>query len=487
MSGPPAMRRASLRGWWQGRGLQVRSTLVAVGAVALALLLLGAGGLLMLRMGLQSSARHAAVLRAEDLAAQVTQDADAAIPTVGVQSDDGMLLQVFDAAGGVIAQSPALAGRSPLVPMAQPGRRPLVATVHADMPDRTTYLVAYTSAAGPNGQVTVAAAQSLEERDRMVREAALALLLMSPILLLAVGLATWISVGRSLTTVDAIRASVARIGAGSLDSRVPVPAAHDAIQSLAATMNQMLDRLESSAEAQRRFIADASHELKSPLASMTTALDVGAMTDGAIDRPAAEVLRDEVHRMSRLVSDLLLLAQADEGHASIRSHEVDLDDVAAHAAQRVRLDARLTVLTAIECARVVGDADRLERMLRNLTDNACRFAHSAVRIAVRNRFDGRVLVSVEDDGPGVPPDKREAIFERFVRLDEHRSRDGGGTGLGLAIVREIARAHGGTAQADDSELGGARILVLLPAVRDVEPIAREPVIDVAEIAGQGRG
>lgn len=454
--------------WWERRGLQYRSTAVSVVAVAIALVLIGLGGLFLLRAAIESSLRNAAIVRAEDFAAQFASDADAAIAEIDAEANDGMLLQVFDSSEKTVAASMSLAGRAPLTPFTRDTGRPIVMTVTADMPDQLPYLVAYTGTRGVDGSLTVAAAQSLGERDRVVRIAAYALLLMGPFLLVAVGVATWLSVGRSLRTVDAMRQQVELIEAGNLDERVPVPVAADAIHNLAVTMNQMLGRMQSALTAQRRFVADASHELKSPLAVMTTTIDVGLMTDGQIDRDGADVLAHEVGRMSDLVSDLLLLARSDEGALTSSRDEIDLDDLVTAEARRVRHLTPVAVETSIEATRIIGDRAQIERVLRNLTDNARRFAQSRIRMGVNQPENGVIELTVEDDGPGVPVPQREVIFDRFVRLDQHRSRDRGGTGLGLAIAREIVIAHGGSIAVGDSDLGGARFVVRFPAATDGE-------------------
>jgi signal transduction histidine kinase len=237
-------------------------------------------------------------------------------------------------------------------------------------------------------------------------------------------------------------------------------------------MNAMLDRLQVAGEKQRRFVADASHELQTPLAAVRTELEVALAHPDA--RPWPDValdLLDENGHMERLVADLLFVARADDGAPSpgpaprpIDLHEVVLDEVARLAAtvgHRLAVDAG-----GVDGAFVLGRREDLARAVRNLLDNAAHHARSTITIAlVASNGDGpgRVMLVVDDDGSGVPPEDRLRIFERFTRLDDARSRHTGGTGLGLAIVSEIAESHDGHVHVEAAPTGGARFLLTLPA------------------------
>ncbi len=281
-----------------------------------------------------------------------------------------------------------------------------------------------------------------------------------PVLVVVLALSTWLVVGRALRPVEAIRSRVAQIGAGDLHQRVPDPGTGDEVGRLAATMNRMLDRLQRSSERQRRFISDASHELRSPLASLRTQLEVALVHPERADWPGvASGVLEEGGRMERLVDDLLALARADEGAVLAHTEELDLGEILAAEAERVE---GLAVDTSGVVPVVVrGDPQSLRRAVRNLLDNARR--HAASRIVLRVSLEGdEVLAVVEDDGAGIPEADREQVFERFARLEESRDRDAGGTGLGLAVVREIVQAHGGTVVAEAGDEGGARLVVRLP-------------------------
>ncbi len=417
---------------------------------------------MVLRHSLVSNVDASVSQRAKDIAAQIgSDDIDAAIPTIDASAGDGTLVQVVDASGAVVLSSPSLDGEAAITSAAPAegvmGRQDLNISAN----DSETYRVVSVGVSSNTGPVVVIAAQSLSDVTATNRTVATLLAVGSPLLLLAVGLATWFAVGRSLAAVDRMRLQVETIEATDLHQRVPVPRAEDEVARLASTMNEMLDRLEDSAAVQRRFIADASHELRSPLASLRASLDVadrsadrGAWTDAHL------VMNDEVDRMTALVAQLLLLAKADEDALNFRCIEVDLDDLVATEVRRLRSQTSLAVQADVVPCRMLGDPDRLAEALRNLTDNAARFALTHVQIALA-RHDGAVVLSVEDDGPGIPVVDRGRVTERFVRLEEHRSRTHGGAGLGLAIVAEIARGHGGTVTVESSRLGGARLVVTL--------------------------
>jgi signal transduction histidine kinase len=288
---------------------------------------------------------------------------------------------------------------------------------------------------------------------------------LTPYLPTRVGGATWVLVGRSLRPVERIRSRVRSITAARLDERVPVPRSGDEVARLAETMNEMLDRLDRAHGEQRRFLADASHELRSPLSTVIVGLEVAAADpSGQVWRETHPTMHAEAERMSELVHDLLLLAEADDTGLRLDRIDVDLDDLVDAEARRLRALRRVGVAAQIAPARVRGDARKLGQLIRNLADNAVREAREQVRLTLALEDDEALLV-IEDDGDGIPPQDRERVFDRFVRLDPARERGQGGTGLGLAIVAEVVRAHGGTVRVVESPLGGARFEVRLPRVR----------------------
>jgi signal transduction histidine kinase len=303
--------------------------------------------------------------------------------------------------------------------------------------------------------VLVYAGASLQAQQDAVHTAATVMLIGLPVLLGVVARVTWTVTRRALRPVEAIRQEMAAITASEdLARRVPVPATHDEVARLARTTNETLAALETSVERQRRFVADASHELRSPIASLRTQLEVAAAHPELLDLDGA--VEDTV-RLQHLAADLLLLARLDAGE---RAGDTRFD-LAALVRERAADRPRVTV--EARGVDVAGSRGQVGRLLANLLDNAQRHARSEVSVAVRRDGD-RAVVEVADDGDGVPDGDRERIFERFVRLDEARARDDGGAGLGLAIARDVAVRHGGTLTVRNAPAGGALFELRLPVV-----------------------
>jgi signal transduction histidine kinase len=367
---------------------------------------------------------------------------------------DDVLVQVVDPDGVVLAESPGLAGNR----------------LGTETPDRTTVRDGELPDGGaarvlatPVGGATVYVAGTLEDVDDSVGALLRSLLVAVPVSSAVLAGLVWWLVGRVLRPVDAIRTEVDRISASRLDRRVPEPPTSDEIARLAHTMNAMLDRLDGSAEQQRRFVADAAHELRSPLARIRAELEVDAAHPASADLQAshASVLGQAV-ALQRLVDDLLLLARGDSGALGRRSAgPVDLDDVV----QRVvagRGDPRIAA-GDVAPVQVAGDAEQLERALRNLLDNAVRHARDRIVVSLAARRETAEL-TVADDGPGIAAADADRVFERFTRLDDARAD--GGAGLGLAIARDIAERHGGSLTLEGCRGGGATFVLRLPVARE---------------------
>ena len=317
------------------------------------------------------------------------------------------------------------------------------------------------------GDQTLVLAVPMDEDAETLSTVATLLVIAVPALLLLVAVTTWLVTGRALRPVTRIRQEVEGITAERLDHRVPVPDTADEIHSLAVTMNGMLDRLDAAATAQRRFVSDASHELRSPLATIRQHAELAqAHPEGTSIDQLPAVVSQEGLRLQGIVESLLLLARLDEGVTG-HTEAVDLDDLGLSEARRLRAAGLDVDGSGIGAARVRGDARLLAQLVRNLADNAARHSRGRVALGVAETR-GRVVLTVEDDGTGVPAAERERIFERFVRLDEARSRDAGGSGLGLAIARSIAAAAHGSVTVDESRWGGARFVVTLPSA--AEPV-----------------
>jgi len=441
--------------------VRLRTTVAAVVVVGLAMAVGALVLVAVLRGTLTREVRNAARLRGQDVAAVLASGAAGQGP-LAVDDAEELLIQVLDEDGRVVQASANAAGR-PAVARLRPGQS---GEVEAPT-EEGRFLAVAVGADTPRGRRTVVVARSTDTVADATAAVSGLLAVGLPLLLAVVAATTWTVVGRALAPVEAIRAEVDEISAAALHRRVPDPPADDEIGRLARTMNRMLGRLERAQVRQRRLVSDASHELRSPVASIRQHAEValahpGQTTPGEL---AATVLAEDL-RLQRLVEDLLLLTRADEHTLALRRRPVDLDDLVFDEARRLREATGLRVDTAaVSAGRVDGDAAGLRRVLRNLGENAARHARRRLAFSVAEG-DGTVRLEVDDDGPGIPVAERERVFERFVRLDDARARDGGGSGLGLAIVAELVAAHGGTVAVAASPLGGARVAVTLPRHAD---------------------
>ena len=437
--------------------------MAAIVVVAVAMVLGSVLLVVVLRRTLVGSVDDTARRRAHDVAALIRQDA---LPKlISATGQETAVVQVIDSHGRVLASTANLVGRDPILSDRPAGSKTEVRTVTrlpvVDEED-DEFRVASLLVSVDREVVTVHAAESLERVDESVGVVRNGLVVGSPLLLGVVGVTSWLIVGRALRPVEDIREQVAEISASDLGRRVPDPATEDEIGRLARTMNEMLERLEAFTDRQRRFVADASHELQSPLATSLADLEVALADPERTNWPdtAAGVAAD-AQRMTRLVQDLLFLARADDPAALVPPTLLDLDDVVLEEISRFRARSRMTVdASGVMPAEVRGNSEQLARVVRNLLDNAGRYARSRVTVEV-SRDDDAVVLAVTDDGPGVPAQDHHRVFERFTRLDESRDRATGGAGLGLAIASEIVQHHGGSI-ALESNGSGARFVVRLP-------------------------
>jgi len=444
--------------------VRVRTTVAAVVVVGLAMTVGALVLVTVLRATLTREVRTAAELRGQDVAALLASDAagSGAAP-LAVNEADELLIQVLDEQGRVVEASPNATGMAPVARLGPGESRLVEVPVEAPLEDDGPFLAVGTGADTPRGHRTVVVARSLEGVGEATGAVAGLLAVGLPLLLAVVAATAWVVVGRALAPVEAIRAEVDAISAGALHRRVPDPPADDEISRLARTMNRMLARLEQAQARQRRLVSDASHELRSPMAAIRQHAEVALAHPGrtTVGELAGTVLAEDL-RLQHLAEDLLLLTRADEHTLALRRRQVDLDDLVLAEARRLRGSTHLRVdTTTVSAGRVDGDGAALRRIVRNLADNAARHAAGRLAFSVAEH-DGTVRLGVEDDGPGIPVADRERVFERFVRLDDARTRDDGGSGLGLAIVAELVAAHGGTVAIVTGTLGGARVEVVLP-------------------------
>jgi signal transduction histidine kinase len=422
--------------------LTVLATLVVTAAVAI--------GIAVLAVTLVSSARGNLTA---SLRSYATSLSDAGpngtwprpLPAVP-GGDPGSWAQVVAPNGQVVAATVNVNGLPALY--ARPASGSPVRTSSApDWPTGDQIVVS--EPAGSTGTI-VYAGSSAELLAVINRDLQGHLLLALPFVLVGGAAIAWLLLGRALRPVEHIRAEAAAISATDLHRRLPEPGGDDEIARLTRTLNDMLGRLDHSAQAQRRFIADASHELRTPLTSMRTSLEVGlAHVDEAPWKDLAGRAVAETARLQRLVDALLLHARADAGTLIGIVEIVDLTALAVAVADAISPARVPIVVTGDLPVLVPADADQLTRLIRNLLDNATRYAATRVELAITTD-DGTAVLRVSDDGPGVDAGDRERIFERFLRKDIARTRgaQAGSAGLGLSIARDIALAHSGTLAMD---------------------------------------
>ena len=465
--------------------LRVATTVVATAIVMLVLAVAAGGAWLLLRSAVHGAIDSADRDRAVDLAEQlVVRGPQASLDLVSEPLSDVDMVRIITPSREILAgQVTRGLENVPVLPSPAAGeilQRQLEAPNGADLRVTSVGVVVR----GTTFAVDVAT--DSDRYDSLLATGAFLFLSFVPVAGLATAVFVQNAMSRALRPVEAIRSRVAEITASGHGERVPVPDGEDEIARLARTMNAMLARLDATRTAQVAFVGDASHELRSPLSTLSTILELSSTSGTPVDvETVDDLLLPEVQRMRSMVEDLLLLAKNDERGTPLRLDDVDLDDIVLSEAARVRgLGAvggggsagaggggsagagRLEVAVSVEPARLVGDPDALLRVVRNLVDNARRHARGRVSLGLTvDRSDPsapRAVIKIDDDGEGVPPAQRDTVFDRFARLDADRARGKGGSGLGLAIVAEITRSHGGSVWTEDAPGGGARFVVELP-------------------------
>ncbi len=434
------------------QGLSLRARLLAVGATGVALAL-ALGSLVLyavLTVTVNRTVDDGAFASARAVAAMVDNNTvPDPLPVSGSQ-----IVQVVDASGAVVSASvsadrltPLL--RSPELAKALAGERIPVSGGRAGLAGTLRAIAVQAGPpSAPRSIIVAVPVNDIEQSQRVLRNT---LLVTYPPLVVIMALIAWRVIGWTLRPVETLRSGAARISGSEQDERLAVPQSADEIRALALTLNDMLDRLGAARGRQRAFVADAAHELRSPLASMRTQLEV-AQHLGEGGELAADLLAD-VARLAALVEDLLLLARAGaDARPPPQRESLDVRALLVATANRYA-GARVPVsVTAGPAVSATVNSEELHRVLANLVDNAVRHAGSSVVLAVRAE-GGRAVLTVVDDGPGIPAGERERVFERFARLDDARDRDAGGTGLGLAIVRELLRRSNGSISLQDNPSG----------------------------------
>ncbi|MFC4058896.1 sensor histidine kinase [Planomonospora corallina] len=458
----PRWRRGGGAGWWRRKSLRFRLTAVASAVLAVALAVSAYVMVGVMSRALLDRIDDSLHQRAREMVAL----ADAGRLPGELTSSDGTLVQVIDAAGRI---THATTGTDRLVPLLNARRRAAVpagggARFLDGEPYGIPHLLRVRVLRADRGQ-TVIVARSFGEVETSITTAGRVLLIGTPLLLVLLAGISWVIIGRTLRPITALRRGAEEITGTARSRRLPVPESRDEVYSLATTLNAMLDRLERADARQRALVSDAAHELRSPLASIRLQLEVALGHPGGPDdwRETAEGVLEDTTRLTRLAEDLLALARLDErGGALARREPVCLDELAWQTVERYGEAVVVRIAAGGEGGSVVvpGDALDLGRVLVNLVDNALR--HTASPVVVEVRAEGAdAVLTVTDDGPGIPEADRERVFDRFTRLDSARSRDEGGAGLGLAIVRETVNAHGGAVHLEDAR-PGLRAVVRLP-------------------------
>ncbi|WP_440071589.1 sensor histidine kinase [Streptosporangium sp. OZ121] len=481
-------------GRWRRKSLRFRLTAVASAVLAVALVVSAYVMITVLGNALLATIDDSIYQRARDTVSL----ADAGRLPDEMTSPDGTLLQVIDGTGRITHTT---TGTDRLVPLLGAGERAAAigmgeARFLDGKPYGIPHMLRVRVLSADRGQ-TVIAARPFSEVQTSISTAGHVLIVGTPLLLILLAGASWVIIGRTLRPIAALRRGADEITDTARSRRLPVPEARDEVHSLATTLNAMLARLEKAGVRQRALVSDAAHELRSPLASIRLQLEVAlGHPEGQDWRETAEGVLEDTMRLSRLAEDLLSLARLDErGGTPARGEPVELDQLVAQTVERY--GEAVTVRIAGEPerepgnapgaagdgpesgpgtaggpgsgprsgpgsgpVRVTGDALDLSRVLVNLVDNALR--HTSAPVVVELRAEGAdAVLTVTDDGPGIPEADRERVFDRFTRLDSARSRDEGGAGLGLAIVRETVHAHGGAVHLEDAS-PGLRAVVRLP-------------------------
>ena len=454
--------RPETRRWHSG--IQFRVTLTASLVVALTFFSGGFTLVLLLQQSLIANLDTVATERAQ-VVASLAMNGNLGKTVMNTKAES-TLIQVVDSSNSVIAASSDIDGEKPM--LAPPFKRAVTILAVNRLPaGNGPFRVVAAPVALQSGNGWVYVATSTRQVEAAVVSLEVLFGVGLPVVLVIVVGVLWRAVGQVIRPVDAIRRRALDIGGEDLSQRVPVPSTSDEIASLAVTMNDMLERLEAAALRQRQFVGDASHELRSPLAALQVQVDI-AMAHP--DDPGSALVLGSVHgqvvRMSALLDDLLFLARSAEGAPRGSTNLVDLDDLVLSELHRLRdLGGPTVELDGIRAARLEGSERDLARMLRNLGDNARHHAqsHVAIRLTTSELW---AEVTITDDGLGIRSEDRERVFERFMRLDDSRSRSsrGGGAGVGLSIVRQIVRDHQGTITINDrpDDHSGAVFLVRIP-------------------------
>ena len=447
-------------------GLRPRIAIVAALAVGVALAIGASVLLALVRSRLDDAATTAATLRARDIASLATAGT---LPRhLALPGEESALVQVVDTNGTVIASTENIDGEPAISARRPPGAAAVAFTMLVpalnDSNDMRVIALPATIAGRP---VTVYAGESLGRAEQTIDSITAALLLGLPAVVAVVAGVTWWGVDHTLRPVRAITTTMAEITTNDLHRRVPTALTNDEIGQLATTVNRTLERLDSSVERQKRFVADASHELRGPLAALRADLEISVTHPQRTNwMTVANDILSDVERLQRMTEDLLTLARTDIELAPA-FEPVDVANITRRLVIDIHRPGLTTAVHDLDMpALLSGAEDQLHKLVRNLLHNAKEHAESRIDVTIERQPD-LIRLTVADDGPGIPTADRERALEPFVRLDVARTRDTGGTGLGLAIVAGVVAAHSGSIRITDSEPHGATIIVQLPVDQPV--------------------
>ncbi|MCI9888577.1 HAMP domain-containing protein [Micrococcales bacterium 31B] len=451
----------SLRTWWQSRSLRTRILVSTAAAMVLVLAAVIAAYAVLVNQSLWRSAESAVTDQAHEVARVIDEDDDDVVEALAEVPTRGSMLQVLDGVG-VVAASNDVEARVPLTTL-RPAVNQVLTEQSTAIPgeEGEPYAIAargfYSRVDDANFTLVVATPL---RRETDVFQGAIGILAAISVVLVGVLLLIMRRVlNTALGSMEKIRVAVSAVRSTDLSVRVPVPPGDDEVSRLALTMNDMLARLHRADDTQKAFISNASHELRSPITALRAILETAR---GQLTSERSRTALGETRRLEQLVFDLLTLAKADDRGLVAKRTPLHLEDFAWDEVYRLQALSPHEVTGEIDPAKILADKVHLQNILRNLADNAARHARSAVRIGVQVR-DAEVRIVFDNDGEPVPAAMREAVFERFVRLDESRQRDAGGSGLGLAIVKALVEANAGSVRTLETPEGWCRFEVRMPA------------------------
>ena len=377
----------------------------------------------------------------------------------------GQLGQLFLANGTLLGSSTNLRGMPPLIHVSPAGPTPQLSTIYNRRFGHLRVLELQLGARSAAILVEYQVINQIVDAENSLTEL---LEIVLPILALVLGGLTWLVVGRAMKPVEVVRQAVSDISAKDLDERLPSPRSGDELDRLVDTMNQMLQRIQAAMKRERRFIADASHELRSPIAAIRGALETSDHTIGGMAR-SHEVALSALQRLDFMADGLLTLDSIGGPRNGLPLRPIDLDELVLLQVDELRKRTSLTIdASNVSGGQVLAREVDMMRIVENLSSNAVRYAESRIEYSVAERGD-HVWLAVADDGPGIPEPMRNIVFERFARIDSARNWSNGGAGLGLAIVSEIVTTYGGLVWVEaTSATHGARFVIRLPATAGTE-------------------